>query len=258
MTESSPGTYNGTIGPLVPYHGPATLTVDIDCPDGPDEEIIFDVYIDPSGHVLDEDDNPIEGATVTLYRADTAAGPFVVVPDGSAIMSPSNRTNPDMTDAEGFFHWDVIAGYYKVRAEKEGCVDPFNEEIEYVETPVLEIPPPALDLELRMNCGGGGGGQEVLWGDWDCDGEITSRDNQALGRFVLEQAPLGQTPPCPVIGSPVQIAGFQQEPWGNADCDEQGITTRDNQATLREVLDQNPLGQTEPCPDVATMVTLGS
>jgi hypothetical protein len=36
-----------------------------------------------------------------------------------------------------------------------------------------------------------------LWGDWDCDGEISSRDNQALLRQVLEQAPLSQTEPCP-------------------------------------------------------------
>jgi hypothetical protein len=40
-----------------------------------------------------------------------------------------------------------------------------------------------------------------LWGDWDCDGEITTRDNQALLRFVLAQNPLSQTEPCPDIGA---------------------------------------------------------
>jgi hypothetical protein len=256
MTEGPPGTYSGTIDPLIPYHGPARVTVDIDCPDGPDEQVIFDVYIDPSGYVRTVQGDPIEGATVTLYRSDSAGGPFAQVPDGSGIMSPSNRTNPDLTDADGFFHWDVVAGYYKVRAEKDGCVDPFNADIEYVETPVMEIPPPVTDLDIRLDCGGGGG-QEVMWGDWDCDGGVSSRDNQALSRYVLQQVPLSQTQPCPTIGSPVQIDGFGQEPWGNADCDNDGITTRDNQATLRRVLEQNPLSQTEPCPDVGTTVTVG-
>jgi hypothetical protein len=67
-------------------------------------------------------------------------------------MSPANRTNPDTTDAEGRFGWDVIAGFYKVRAEKEGCVSPENPLQAFVETQVLEIPPPATDLELILNC----------------------------------------------------------------------------------------------------------
>jgi hypothetical protein len=39
----------------------------------------------------------------------------------------------------------------------------------------------------------------------DCDGEITSRDNQALLRKVLDQAPLSQTQPCPAIGDAIEI-----------------------------------------------------
>jgi hypothetical protein len=92
-----------------------------------------------------------------------------------------------------------------------------------------------------------------LWGDWDCDGSITTRDNQALLRKVLQQNPLGQTEPCPDIEAAVNVAGFGERLWGDSDCDGM-ITTRDNQALLRKVLQQNPLGQTEPCPDLGAVI----
>jgi len=82
-------------------------------------------------------------------------GTFTIVPTGDAIMSPANRTNPDTTDAEGHFGWDVVAGFYKVRAEKAGCVAPFDASQAYVETEVLVIPPPVTDLDLRLDCGSG-------------------------------------------------------------------------------------------------------
>jgi len=40
------------------------------------------------GKVSDAQGKPVEGATVTLFRSDSAAGPFTVVPNGSTIMSP--------------------------------------------------------------------------------------------------------------------------------------------------------------------------
>ena len=92
-------------------------------------------------------------------------------------------------------------------------------------------------------------GVTQIWGDWDCDGEITTRDNQALLRKVLSQPALSQTEPCPDLGS--AIAGGKT--WGDSDCDAT-ITTRDNQALLRKVLSQPALSQTEPCPDLGTSV----
>ena len=41
------------------------------------------------------------------------------VPNGSAVMSPANRINPDTTSAAGIFGWDAIAGYYEVRGVGE-------------------------------------------------------------------------------------------------------------------------------------------
>jgi hypothetical protein len=181
---ATPGLFKGTIPPLRPQHGPAVLHIEIFCPGaGVDKDIEADVYIDPSGNVLDENGDPVEGATVTLLHSDSSAGPFEAVPDGSEIMSPSNRTNPDLTDAEGFFHWDVIAGFYKVRAEKAGCTS--------AETVVLTIPPPALNLELRLNCSGGPPpptptpiptGPPAGSGDANCDGQTNAID----AAFVLQ------------------------------------------------------------------------
>jgi hypothetical protein len=186
---ATPGLFKGTIPALRPQHGPAVLHIEVFCPGaGEDKDIEADVYIDPSGLVKTPDGTPIEGATVTLYRSDSGAGPFEVVPDGSAIMSPSNRTNPDLTDADGFFHWDVIVGFYKVRAEKSGCFNPSNPGQPFVETIVLEIPPPALDLDLRLQCGGVPGPTPtppggIEYGNVNCVGGVNSIDAALVLQF---------------------------------------------------------------------------
>ena len=143
-TPAGSGTFTASVPALFPAHGAATVSMTIDCGGGT-TTIGFDLYIDPSGTVRDSHGTPISGATVTLLRSDTAGGPFTVVPDGSAVMSPGNRHNPDMTDADGHFGWDVLSGFYKVRAENAGCNG-------IVETDVLQIPPPVTDLVLTLTC----------------------------------------------------------------------------------------------------------
>lgn len=165
LTESPAGSgqYSGPTGALNSV-GDANVSISIDCPGPTDEQIEFGLYIDPSGHVRDSAGAPVVGATVELLRSANPAGPFAPVPDGSAVMSPSNRTNPDLTDADGHFGWDVVAGYYKVRASKDGCVSNANRSQPFAESHVMTIPPPVTDLDLRLHCddgggsGGGGGG----------------------------------------------------------------------------------------------------
>lgn len=154
MTEAPAGTYTAILAPLYPDHGDARVDIDVACPDGSLTEIGFSIYIDPSGFVRTVGGDPIAGATVTLYRSDSAAGPFDQVPDGSGLMSVANRTNPDLTDVAGHFGWDVVAGFYKVRAQKDGCASPTDASLPYVETAVLTIPPPVTDLDLRLDCSG--------------------------------------------------------------------------------------------------------
>jgi hypothetical protein len=152
MAEGPAGQFTATIEPLYPNHGNAHVAITIACPGGGTTDVAFDMYIDPSGTVRTIAGDPIADATVTLLRSDTATGPFTAVPDGSGIMSPVNRANPDVTDAEGHFGWDVVAGFYKVRAERAGCVDPADPAQAFVESAVLTIPPPVTDLDLRLDC----------------------------------------------------------------------------------------------------------
>jgi hypothetical protein len=154
MNENTPGIYTAQILPLAPNHGQAEVNVDIDCPHPtPDDALDFNIYIDPSGYVKTVEGNPIVGATVTLYWSNSPFGGFIRVPDQHAIMSPANRTNPDMTDSTGHFGWDVVAGYYFVTASKFGCTDPLDSTDVIVETAILTIPPPVFDLDLRLDCG---------------------------------------------------------------------------------------------------------
>lgn len=153
LSEGPTGTYKGSVPALEPFSGFAQIKVTLICPAPAAPEVgSFDIYVDPSGHVLDTSGAPIVGATVTLYRSDSQSGPFEAVPDGSSIMSPSNRSNPSTTDSAGRFGWDVLAGYYEVRAVKPGCVNPHNHGEGFVSSGVLMVPPPVTDLKLILDC----------------------------------------------------------------------------------------------------------
>lgn len=141
--------YTALIGGLHTY-GPALLQIEIKCEIPFHSE--FHIYIDPSGFVRTTLGAPVPGATVTLLRTDDASGAFGAVPNGSTIMSPSNRSNPDRSRADGTFGWDVVAGKYKVRVEKAGCFKPGDKKTKFVETPALDIPPAVLNLDLRLAC----------------------------------------------------------------------------------------------------------
>jgi len=121
--------------------------------------VTFLIYIDPSGHVVDDATGAgIAGATVTLPRADSANGSFTPIPDGSVLMALSNRANPDRTDAEGAFGWDVAPGFYKLRASAPGYTCDADKlslgmrcDTDAVETGVIPVPPAALDLLLALH-----------------------------------------------------------------------------------------------------------
>lgn len=155
MAESPAGSghYAAVVAALYPNHGNAVTVIESSCPNpAEDEEVRFDLYIDPSGTVVDTHGTPLAGATVTLLRSDTSEGPFEPVAEGDPTMSPANRVNPDTTAADGSFGWDVIAGYYKVRAEDAGCVSAADPGVAYAESGVLTIPPAVTGLTLILDC----------------------------------------------------------------------------------------------------------
>jgi hypothetical protein len=151
MLEGPSGIYSATLAPFYPLYGNMHARITLVCPA---ETIVRegDFYIIPGGSVKTTTGSPIVSATVTLFRSDTAGGTFSQVPNGSGLMSPSNRNNPDTTDSAGQFGWDVMAGFYKVRAAKAGCFSPINPGQAFVETAVMQLPPPAANLELVLSC----------------------------------------------------------------------------------------------------------
>jgi hypothetical protein len=152
-TPSGSGNYVATVPDAdssTTWVQPYAVTVTVNCGGGPN--IVFNCeYIDPSGTVLDQNNDPVSGATVTLYRSDSQGGPFVQVPNGSSIMDPSNRQNPYTTDGTGRFEWNVIAGYYQIRVTHPGCKDPSSSNV-YAATGTLTIPPPAIGLNIHLDC----------------------------------------------------------------------------------------------------------
>jgi YVTN family beta-propeller protein len=173
MTEDAkkPGSYSAVA--VYPWNSPNSLTqflwffghpfepissfeavvgFRVTCPDGSSRALDAQVYIDPSGTVKTTTGIPIAGATVTLSRSETGSlESFEVVPDGDVVMSPFNRRNPDRSDTSGRFGWDVLTGFYVVRAEKDGCTSEDGLR-PFVETPILAIPPAVIDLDLRLFC----------------------------------------------------------------------------------------------------------
>jgi hypothetical protein len=146
------GSYATSITPAVTWFGPANVTIHLLCPGGKHDDTTFTLYIDPSGTVVTDEGVPVPGAAVTLYRGEGPLGPFTQVPNESPIMSPMNRSNPDTTQSDGSFGWDVIGGYYKIRAEREGCYEPGSPSVRYVESEVLTIPPSIAGLKLTLHC----------------------------------------------------------------------------------------------------------
>ncbi|MGZ6909561.1 MAG: Ig-like domain-containing protein [Acidimicrobiia bacterium] len=152
LTESPSGS-GDYVGSIPPSQGVVTVTLTVTCPNATQEATSFAAaYIDPSGTVRTPKGVPVVGATVTLLASDNVAGPFVPVTNGSAVMSPANRSNPSLTGTDGSFGWDVVPGYYKVRASRAGCHDPNDASITSVDSDVLTIPPAVTDLDLRLAC----------------------------------------------------------------------------------------------------------
>jgi hypothetical protein len=82
----------------------------------------------------------IKGATVRLQRL--VNGSFHSVLSGDPGITP--KVNPQITRANGIYQWDVQTGTYRVAVTAPGCQDTVS--------PQVDIPPPVLDLHVRMNC----------------------------------------------------------------------------------------------------------
>ena len=112
--------------------------------------LVADVYIDPSGTVVDQNGKPVANAVVSLVRSDSSGGTYSLVPNGSAVLSPGNRINPMLTDSHGRYGWDVIGGYYKVAAQAYECTS--MDGADSTESDEMAVPPARLDVQLTLSC----------------------------------------------------------------------------------------------------------
>jgi hypothetical protein len=137
-----------------------TLTLRINCSDTIITATIGSLtLIDPSGFVTDAVTSAaIPGATVTLQRLDgstwTDANPYETAGD-PPLPTIKPQVNPQLTDPDGHYGWDVVAGTYRVVVEKEGYVTQTSASV--------TVPPPVTDLNIQL-VPGAAGTRTLEWG----------------------------------------------------------------------------------------------
>ncbi|MGD0205339.1 MAG: carboxypeptidase-like regulatory domain-containing protein [Dehalococcoidia bacterium] len=116
--------------------------------------------IDPSGFVTDANTSAaIPGATVTLQRLDGGtwadANPYETAGDPpSPTIKP--QVNPELTDSDGHYGWDVVAGTYRVVVAKEGYVTQTSQSV--------TVPPPVTHLDIHLVPAAAAATRTLEWG----------------------------------------------------------------------------------------------
>lgn len=95
--------------------------------------------IDPSGFVCEAvPSNVLEGVTVTLYSSDGNPS------DGNQKWNAEkyDQENPLITNTDGVYAWDVPAGKWQVKFEKDGYETAYSS--------VLDVPPPQTNVNVSL------------------------------------------------------------------------------------------------------------
>lgn len=95
---------------------------------------------DPSGFVFEAvPTNRIEGVKATIYYAEDGEIDYPIQWNAAEF----GQVNPQITEGEGLYAWDVPQGLWKVVFEKEGY--------ETTQTDWLPVPPPQLEVNIPMS-----------------------------------------------------------------------------------------------------------
>ena len=103
------------------------------------------VMLDPSGYVYEAvADNRVENAKATIYFKQTGEDEYGDLHDEVVKWNAAEfrQENPQMTDAEGKYAWDVPQGLWQVKIEKEGYETAYSDW--------LPVPPPQLDINIPL------------------------------------------------------------------------------------------------------------
>lgn len=101
--------------------------------------------VDPSGYVYEAvPSNRIPGVTATAYFKQQNEDMYGDITETTVVWdaAPFGQENPLTTDAQGMYAWDVPAGMWQVRFEKEGY--------EPAQSAWLPVPPPQLDVNIAI------------------------------------------------------------------------------------------------------------
>lgn len=101
--------------------------------------------IDPSGYVYEAvPSNRILGVTATAYYKQQEENMYGDITETAVVWdaAPFGQENPLITDEKGMYAWDVPAGMWQVKFEKDGY--------EPAQSAWLPVPPPQLDVNIAM------------------------------------------------------------------------------------------------------------
>jgi hypothetical protein len=100
---------------------------------------------DPSGYVYEAvGSNRLEGVTATVYYLEQYEDMYGDPQERVTVWNAEEygQVNPQVTDAEGTYHWDVPQGLWQVKFEKAGY--------ETTNSDWLPVPPPQMEINIPM------------------------------------------------------------------------------------------------------------
>lgn len=265
LTKGAGSIWSGTFN-LPPAQPDATvwdLNYIVICPESPvpiSVPVGKVILIDPSGFVTDAATSlPIQGATVWLQVFKDGewsnANPFFLI-DGQPTISP--QINPQTTDSEGHYGWDVAAGRYRVVVTADGYIGQTSSEV--------DVPPPVLDLNLALQPVGSvtptpsptppPSGQQT-WGDVNCSGGPNPVDSLLILRDDAGISSASAQGDCPLLGTQLQVNGVSRF-WGDLDCSGGPGGPIDSLKTLRYDAGLSVSKVDPSCPNAGSAVNLGA
>lgn len=165
--------------------------------------------IDPSGYVYEAvPSNRISGVTATAYYKQQTEDMYGEITETTVVWdaAPYGQENPLITDENGKYAWDVPAGMWQVRFEKEGY--------EPARSAWLPVPPPQLDVNIAMTQAKQ---PEVKSVHTYSDG-VTIEFDKFMLPSSLDLGNIAITQNGTIVNGTVQTLDLQLDPDGNAFC----------------------------------------
>ena len=139
-------------------------------------------YIDPSGVVTDAaTGKPLAGVTATAYWVPAAEDTDLIPADNEYGTqwegADYSKENPQQTDGNGWYQWEVPEGWWRVKYEKPGYETAWSDW--------MPVPPPQMNVNIALE-------RVYAWGDVNGDKQITITDVECLYHVLTTSEYQGQ------------------------------------------------------------------